>query len=160
MPYHTLMIFLNALERGEVETLYALAPLRERQYKVITLELIRKTYKQFLHPYLITRYHLVRIKRTSPISMQPELWIRSRSVRFYLYYRDDKGNTIEPPLVVYVTRTPDERGWRIPISYFVYTTAHSLIGFDVTQGDAWMYRVGYRFVYFHDGGVMPLKPPR
>lgn len=159
-PYWVLLTFLRSLERGDTVTLYNLTPSAERRYHIITPELIQKTYQLFLRPQLIERYRLVRIKRTQPQSLKPEIWIRSRAVRFYLYYCDDKGNFINPPLVVYVTRPLDDKGWRIPFSYFVFTTAHSLIGFDETQGDAWMYRVGYRFVYFHDGGVMPLKPPR
>jgi len=159
-PYRTLMTFLVALEKGDIETLYALTPQAEREYKIVTPDLIRKTYQYLLRPQLIERYQLVRIERTSPKGPKPEIWIRSVAVRFYLYYQDAKGNKIEPPLVVYVTRPPEDRRWRIPFSYYVYTTAHSLIGFDETQGDAWMYRAGYRFVYFHDGGVMPLKPPR
>lgn len=158
-PYKTLLTFLRALERGDLETIYNLAPSKERNYRIITPELIQKTYNLLLRQ-LVSNYRLVRIQRTSLHSLKPEFWIYSRAVRFYLYYCDDKGNFINPPLVVYVTYPPDDRCWRIPFSYFVFTTAHSLIGFDETQGDAWMYRVGYRFVYLHNGGVMPLKPPR
>jgi hypothetical protein len=155
-PYRTLMTFLSALEKGDINTLYALSPPKERELKIINLELIRYTYKKLLRPLLLDRYRLIDIKRTSPGSMKPELWIRNVAVRFYLRYQDSQGNEIKPPLVVYVTRPPGERRWYVPFSYCVFTTAHSLIGFDETQGDAWMYRAGYRFVYFHDGGILPL----
>ncbi|MCS3921147.1 hypothetical protein Q2T83_01470 [Fervidibacter sacchari] len=159
-PYRTLKTFLYALEKGDINTLYNLAPPKERELKIITPELIRYTCQNLLHPLLFAKYRLVSIERTSPEGMRSEIFIRNVAVRFYLYYRDDQGNEIKPPLVVYVTRPPGERRWYVPFSYYVFTTAHSLIGFDETQGDAWMYRAGYRFVYLHNGGIIRLKPPR
>ncbi len=149
-PYRTLKVFLSALERGDVNTLYSLSPPKERQLKIITPDLIRTTYQTLLRPRLLERYQLVRIKRGSP---------EDAAVVFYLYYQDEQGNEIKPPLVVFIIRPPGERRWYIPFSYYVFTTAHSLIGFDETEGDAWMYRIGYRFVYLHNGGIIPLKPP-
>jgi hypothetical protein len=159
-PYRTLKSFLSALERGDVNALYNLAPPKERELKIVTPELIHHTYQRLLRPMLLERYQLVRIQRASQENPKPELWIRDVAVVFYLYYRDDKGNEIKPPLVVFVSRPPGERKWYVPFSYYVYTTAHSLIGFDETQGDAWMYRAGYRFVYLHNGGIIRLKPPQ
>jgi len=148
-PYRTLMAFLNALEKGDIETLYNLTPPKERRLKIITPELIQQTYHYLLKPLLLNHYKLVGIKRLS----------YNGAVKFILYYRDEKGNEINPPLIVFVSRPPNERQWYIPFSYFVFTTAHSLIGFDETEGDAWMYRTGYRFVYLHNGGIIPLKTP-
>ena len=159
-PYRTLKSFLSALEQGDVNALYNLAPPKERELKIVTPELVRYTYQKLLRPLLLERYRLVRIQRASQYSPKPEIWIRDVAVVFYLYYRDDQGDEIKPPLVVFVSRPPGERRWFVPFSYYTYTTAHSLIGFNETQGDAWMYGAGYRFVYLHNGGIIPLKPPR
>ena len=159
-PYRTLKTFLVALERSDINTLYNLSPPKEREHKIITPELVQYTVQHLLRPFLLDRYQLVGIRRSSPRGGKPEIWIRDTAVLFILYYRDEKGNEISPPLVAFVSRPPEERKWYVPFSYFVYTTAHSLIGFDETQGDAWMYKAGYRFVYLHNGGIIPLKPPR
>lgn len=159
-PYRTLKTFLVALERSDVNTIYNLAPPKERKLEIITPDLIQYTVQHLLRPLLLDRYQLVGIRRSSTRSGRPEIWIRDTAVLFVLHHRDREGNEISPPLVVFVSRPLGEKKWYVPFSYFVYTTAHSLIGFDETQGDAWMYRVGYRFVYLHNGGVMPLKPPR
>lgn len=42
-PYRTLKTFLYALEKGDINTLYNLAPPKERELKIITPELIRYT---------------------------------------------------------------------------------------------------------------------
>ncbi len=158
-PYRTLMTFLAALEKGDLDTVYALTPSQERTKGIITPELVRRTYDHLLRPQWLERYRLVRVERTSPHGdMPPEIWVRSVAVRFVLHYRDAQGNALEPPLIVYVSRPPQDKGWRIPFSYFVFIAAHRLIGFESHQGDAWMYRMGYRFIYLHDGFVEPLEP--
>ncbi len=158
-PYRTLMTFLAALEKGDLDTVYALTPSQERAKGIITPELVRRTYEHLLRPRWLERYRLVRIERTSPKGdMPPEIWVRSVAVRFVLHYRDAQGNALEPPLIVYASRPPQDKGWRIPFSYFVFIAAHRLIGFEPSEGDAWMYRMGYRFIYLHDGFVEPLEP--
>lgn len=158
-PYRTLISFLEALERGDIDTLYSLAPPKERKLKIVTPELISYTYQQLLRPLLLEQYQLIDIRRASLSGSRPEIWIRDVAVVFYLYYRNKSdGKEINPPLVVFVSRPLGEKKWYIPFSYYVFTTAHSLIGFDETQGDAWMCRAGYRFVYLHNGGIVPLKP--
>jgi len=158
-PYRALMTFLNALERGDLDTVYALTPSQERAKGIITPELVRRTYEHLLRPRWLERYRLVQVERPSPKNDgPPEIWVRSVAVQFVLHYRDAQGNTINPPLIVYVSRTPQDREWRIPFSYFVFLTAHRLIGFESHQGDTWMYRMGYRFIYLHNGFVEPLEP--
>jgi len=83
-PYRTLKSFLSALERGDVNTLYNLAPPKEQELKIVTPALIRHTYQKLLRPLLLERYRLVRIQRASQENPKPELWIRDVAVVFYL----------------------------------------------------------------------------
>lgn len=62
-PYRTLTIFLDALQRGDIDTLYALTPEHERRY--ISSELIARAYKQVIKPHLLSGKTLDRIHRTS-----------------------------------------------------------------------------------------------
>lgn len=127
-PYHTLIVFLRALEAGDFDTLYALTPSYERKYVKIDTKLIRHTYANYLKPLFLSKYRLIRIQRISHSSYSPELWVRSREVPFFLWYQDNQGQL--KVTAASVVRPIGEKGWKVPFSYFVYCVTKTLYGVD------------------------------
>ncbi len=129
-PYRTLTAFLVALQRGDVSSLYALTPNYERRF--VTPELVARAYTQVIRPQLLEGKKIDRIWRTSLRKFFPELWLgRVRSVRFYLWVRDQRGK--EQLTAIIVQRPPIEEQWRVPFSTFLVNT---LVGMYVAQGVA------------------------
>lgn len=144
-PYRTLTAFLNALYAGNTQTLYQLTPNHERERAGVNLELVERTYRQFLKPLLDQRYQrekLVRIQRESSKNTRP------REVLFYLWFQDEQY-----PLVIYLCLPPDRQGWKVPFSYFVWLTAKGLYG----NPTPLMRRLGYEKVATTDGGAFWLQ---
>jgi hypothetical protein len=151
-PYRTLRKFLHALEVGDVETLYALIPPHERKHANITPELMEKTYKHFLKP-LLSEYRLVRIRRTSPRSLIPELIIRDIEVPFWLWFKNSKGETLFT--MAQVMRYPGDKGWKIPFSLFVLKLAIAAYGRG--QAEETLLRLGYDLIADARGTVFSLR---
>jgi len=157
-PYRTLTAFLVALQRGDVSSLYALTPNYERRF--VTPELVARAYTQVIKPQLLEGKKIDRIWRTSLRKFFPELWLgRVRSVRFYLWVRDQQGRRQLTAIIV--QRPPIEERWRVPFSTFVVNT---LVGMYVAQGGAadkafdWafetMRRLGFQFVASPEGSTV------
>jgi hypothetical protein len=157
-PYRTLTAFLVALQRGDVSSLYALTPNYERRF--VTPELVARAYTQVIKPQLLEGKKIDRIWRTSLRKFFPELWLgRVRSVRFYLWVRDQQGRRQLTAIIV--QRPPVEERWRVPFSTFVVNT---LVGMYVAQGRAadkafdlafeTMRRLGFQFVASPEGSTV------
>ncbi|MDW8029440.1 MAG: hypothetical protein RMK94_13715 [Armatimonadota bacterium] len=140
-PYRTLTIFINALYTEDIKTIYNLIPEHERRYKVVTPELIKSTYSQFLKPFLLKdfpRYHLIQIQKDSD---------RPRSLIFYLRFKNQ-----ERLLLIYLSNPPGRQGWKVPFSYFVWLNA-KLYG----DADTIMRQIGYKHIATPEGGVFSIK---
>ncbi len=158
-PYRTLTAFLDALQKGDVSSLYDLTPTYERRF--VTPELIAHAYKRVIRPYLLEGKEIDRIWRTSLRRMfLPELWLgRVRAVRFYIWFRDQQGR--KQMTAVIVQRPPFEERWRVPFSTFLINT---LVGIHVLQGGSpnkafdrafeIAHRLGFKFVASPEGGTV------
>lgn len=147
-PYRTLTAFVNALYAGDIKTIYELTPVHEREQTGVKLnmELVERTYRQFLKPLLDQHYpreKLVRIQRESSKNVGSR-----RQALFYLWFRDELY-----PLVIYLCHPPDRQGWRVPFSYFVWLTAKGLYG----NPTPIMHQLGYEKVATADGGTFWLQ---
>ncbi len=140
-PYRTLTTFLEALYAGDCKTIYNLTPNYERRYGIVTLELIERTYSQFLKPYLLTdfpRHRLIQIQHDSD---------RPRSLIFYLRFSGQ-----ERLLLVYLCNPPGRERWKVPFSYFVWLNA-KLYG----DANTIMRQLGYERVATPEGSAFSLK---
>ena len=144
-PYRTLITFTNALYDGDIKTLYDLTPSHEREQTGLNMALLERTYHQ-LSPLLQQHYprdHLGRIQRASEAIRHPN------EVAFYLWFQfQDKRY----PMMVYLCRLPNESGWKVPFSYFVWLMAKGFY----SDPNLFMFSLGYKRVATTDGGSLRL----
>jgi hypothetical protein len=132
-PYRTLIVFLRALQEGDINTLYALSLDKERELG-LTKESVERIYHSCLKPALSHR-RIVKIER-----QDKRLLIREASISFLLWFEG-----LNRPIVVGVTRWPGTRKWRISFSAFAMSIARFLVLKDDLQRYKFFKNFGLKF---------------
>ncbi len=124
-PYRTLIGFLKALQKGDIDAIYALSLDKERELG-LTKEVVERIYRLCLKPAL-SHQRIVRIERQNR-----SLLIHEASIPFLLWFEG-----LNRPIVVGVVRWPGTRNWRISFSAFAMDIAR----FFVVRDDYQRYRL-------------------
>ncbi|MDW8029433.1 MAG: hypothetical protein RMK94_13680 [Armatimonadota bacterium] len=144
-PYRTLITFLRALHKGDVDTIYALCPVHEMKTG-LTKDLVERTYRQFLKPVLLDKRELVRIQRISFHGPIPEIFIRQRIVPFLLWFKD-KGTGEMKPFYISVVHHPEEKKWKIAFGHFILRTAWIVTNNDNFKTFTLLSYLGYKIIW-------------
>ena len=132
-PYRTLISFLKALQKGNIDAIYALSLDKERELG-LTKEVVERIYRRCLKPALSHR-HIVRIERQNR-----SLLIREASIPFLLWFEG-----LNRPIVVGVTRWPGTRNWRISFSAFAMSITRAFVLRDDYQRYRLFRNMGLKF---------------
>jgi len=144
-PYRTLTVFVDALYVGDTQKIYELMPAHEKGKASVGIELVERTYHQFLKPLLEQKYSREKIIH---IQREKTAFTRPREALFYIWFQGEKH-----PLVIYLCLPSDRQGWRVPFSYFVWLTAKGIYG----DPNPVMRQLGYKKVATTDGGFFWLQ---
>jgi len=107
-PYRTLTVFVDALYVGDTQKIYELMPAHEKGKASVGIELVERTYHQFLKPLLEQKYSREKIIH---IQREKAAFTRPREALFYIWFQGEKH-----PLVIYLCLPSDRQGWRVLFS--------------------------------------------